>query len=459
LWSRTLPPSSAARDAPARLTSVGCWAVVIGLCLALLLAPALWNGYPLIYPDTGGYLMRPLTGTLELGRSALYGAFLLAGAPLAFWPNIILQAGLIVWLIALIVRTIDLPLKPWTTLAVTVVLTLATSLPWFASQLMPDIMFPAGVLALYLLGYGGERLNSLERILLCAVIAFAIAGHMAMLALALGLVVMLWLIARIPAFADLSPRLSFPALAVACGLVVAPLSNALIADEFAFTPGGASFLFGRLVEDGIVTRYLARQCPDAALRLCAYRNDISTGYDDWLWKNGTPFWKLGGWKGYTGEERRIILATLKSDPLAHLTTAIAHSLEQFISFGTEVATDHDDNSHTTDTFRERLPQQYPKLMTARQLTQQFDVSPLNWIDVPIGALSMVGLAGMLLFRRRLGLTPRAAALDATVLLALAVNAVVCGVFSHPADRYQSRLVPLAPLALMVIMASRRPAEP
>ena len=36
----------------------------------VLVAPALWNGFPLIYPDTGGYLERPLLGTLERGRSA-----------------------------------------------------------------------------------------------------------------------------------------------------------------------------------------------------------------------------------------------------------------------------------------------------------------------------------------------------------------------------------------------------
>jgi len=449
--------SSNARVASAGISNAAIWLTIIITCAALLLAPALWNGYPLIYPDTGGYLMRPLTGTLELGRSALYGAFLLAGAPLAFWPNVMLQALLIAWLIALMLRVHDLRRQPWLAVAITLVLALTTSLPWFASQLMPDILFPAGVLALYLLAYGVDRLNVVERLALCGVIAFAISAHMAMLALALGLAVTLWLLARIPAFAYLSPRLPAAAFAIAAGLIVAPASNALIADEFAFTPGGASFLFGRLVEDGIVGRYLDKQCPDQTLRICAYRNDLSRDYDDWLWKNDTPFWKLGGWKGYTEEERRIILATLTSDPLAHLTTAIAHSLEQFISFRTEVATDHDDNSHTTDTFRERLPRQYPQLIVARQLTEQFDVSPLNWLDVPVGALSIAGLAAVLLFRRRLGLAPRAAALGATVLLALAINAVVCGVFSHAADRYQSRLIPLAPLALMVVLASRRPA--
>ena len=43
------------------------------------MGPALWNGFPLIFPDTGGYLDRPILGTLDMGRSALYGLFLYTG--------------------------------------------------------------------------------------------------------------------------------------------------------------------------------------------------------------------------------------------------------------------------------------------------------------------------------------------------------------------------------------------
>src|SRR4029078_256203 len=184
-----------------------------------------------------------------------------------------------------------------------------------------------------------------------------------------------------------APRLSLAPLALAAGLLFAPLSNLLMTRQLAFTPGGASFLFARLLEDGIVTRYLDERCPTPSLRICAYRGELSRGYDDWLWANDSPFWKLGGWKSYTGEERRIILATLASDPAAHVTTAIANSADQFLSFITEVATDPDDNSHTRDTFRDLLPRLAPRFFAARQQATPFDVSPLNWVHVPVGAAS------------------------------------------------------------------------
>jgi hypothetical protein len=416
-----------------------------------LLLPANWNGYPLVYPDTGGYLARPLTGTLELGRSAFYGAFLIAGAPLSFWPNIIAQAAIVLWLIALTLRVNGLNGRPWLLLSIVLALTITTSLPWFASQMMPDVLFPAGVLAIYLLAFGDLSLS--ERFALCALIAFAVVSHMALLALLIGIVGALAL-ARLLNIST-APRLSLAPLALAAGLLLAPSSNLIITGQFAFTPGGASFLFGRLLEDGIITRYLDQRCPTPSLRICAYRGELSRGYDDWLWANDSPFWKLGGWKSYTGEERRIILATLASDPAAHVTTAIANSADQFLSFITEVATDPEDNSHTRDTFRELLPKLSPRFMAARQQAAPFDVSPLNYLHVPVGVVSLFGIVAVLIFYRRLGLPLPTVALAATVLLALSINAVICGVFSHPADRYQSRLMPLAPLALMIAVARRK----
>ena len=129
--------------------------------LLALMAPALWNGFPLIFPDTGGYLDRPILGTLGMGRSALYGLFLYTGIPFSFWPNVVLQSALIVWLIVLTMRGHGLGGRPWLALGIVAMLAVCTSLPWFSGQLMPDILFPAAVLALYLLSFCNERAQAL----------------------------------------------------------------------------------------------------------------------------------------------------------------------------------------------------------------------------------------------------------------------------------------------------------
>jgi hypothetical protein len=42
----------------------------------LLLVPAIWNGFPLLFYDTGAYLGRYFFDSLSPGRSAGYGFFL-----------------------------------------------------------------------------------------------------------------------------------------------------------------------------------------------------------------------------------------------------------------------------------------------------------------------------------------------------------------------------------------------
>jgi hypothetical protein len=55
--------------------SVSVLRVAIALPL-LLIAPAIWNGYPLLQYDTGGYLARWYEGYLVPSRSTVFGLYL-----------------------------------------------------------------------------------------------------------------------------------------------------------------------------------------------------------------------------------------------------------------------------------------------------------------------------------------------------------------------------------------------
>ena len=161
---------------------------------------------------------------------------------------------------------------------------------------------------------------------------------------------------------------------------------------------------------------------------------------------------LGGWEGFGAEERGMILVTLAHYPLMHAQTAVAATVEQLLSFQTEVSLE--DNAPTYDTFTEHMPQLLPDLMHARQQAGRIDGRLLNLVHVPLAALAIIGIAGAFIFRRRLTIPPPLVALCLTILLALSANAAICGIFSHAVDRYQSRLVALAPFTLALILVSR-----
>ena len=319
------------------------WLLVPAM-IALLLGPALWNGFPLIFPDTGGYLLRPLEGTLALGRSAVYGTFLAAGLPLDFWPNVLIQAAGTVFVIRVLLRTHGLGGRPWLAVILVVALAAFTALPWYVSLLMPEIWAGWAVLALYLLAFRRDALSRVEMLTLGAMIVFAIASHMATLALCLGLTVCFALIRFAGPYIRMPrPRLGVGATALVAGALLCPTANYLIADEFAFTPGGTTFVFGRLVQDGLITRYLDEHCPDEQVSLCRYATALPKTADEWLWTRSSPIHQLGGWEAYTPESKHLILATLRLYPGQHLSTAVQAAIDQFLSFRTTLSVDPDDN--------------------------------------------------------------------------------------------------------------------
>ena len=375
-----------------------------------------------------------------MGRSALYGAFLYLGISSSFWLNIVLQAAMMTWLIVLALRTHGLGGRPWLAIGIVTLLSLTTSMPWFTAQLMPDILFPAAVLALHMLIFRDAMLGRAERYALVAVIAFAMPSHMAAAGMCVGVVLAVALMTRLRFIALPPSRLTFAAGAVAAGLALCPVSNYAITGNFAMTPGGSSFLFGRLVEDGIVIRYLNDKCPDPAIRLCAFRSNFPKDADTWLWDANSPFRTLNDFEG-SDEEKLIPRDTLALYPLMHVKSALAATAGQLIKFKTEV--NGTDNAPTISMFKVHTPGLFPEFMRARQQASGFNVAPLNVIHVPVAAFAMLCVVAALLVRRRLGLPPAFAGLAATMLLAFSANAVICGVFSHPVDRYQSRLVWLA----------------
>ncbi|HYW59323.1 MAG TPA: hypothetical protein VE909_02285, partial [Xanthobacteraceae bacterium] len=203
-----------------------------------LLAPALWNGFPLLEYDTGGYLARWFEGYLVPSRSVVYGLFVTAGWPLDFWPVIALQAAATVWILALVLRSFGLGDRPWTLLGVIVGLSLATTLPWIASILLTDIFAGLAVLALHLLVMRPETLGRHERTALVLFVAFAGATHSATFLVLVGLAALAGLASLIDR-RMVAPRAALRAMVtvvLAAAMLLA--ANLAVSKRLAWTPGG-----------------------------------------------------------------------------------------------------------------------------------------------------------------------------------------------------------------------------
>jgi hypothetical protein len=220
----------------------------------------LWNGFPLLQYDTGGYLARWFEGYLVEGRSTTYGLLLAAGWPLDFWPVIILQAAAAVWVISLVLRIHRFNLYPIGLFAIIASVAVTTALPWLASILLTDIFAGLAVLAFHALVWHDDRIAPRERIALVIFIAFAVSTHSATYAVLLALSLAAMLLSLINS--KLMARRAWinAAAAMVLGAAMLLAGNYVLAKRLAWTPGGYGLAFSRMLQDGVVTRYLNDHC-------------------------------------------------------------------------------------------------------------------------------------------------------------------------------------------------------
>lgn len=433
------------------------------LATSILLVPAIWNGFPLLFYDTGAYLGRYFFDVLSPGRSAVYGLFLGAARWPDFWPAAFIQSAAAVWTVSLFLRAHDLGNRPGILVGLIAFFTVATSLPWLTGQLMPDFLAGLAAIAVYLLVFRAEILSRWEIGGLIVLAAAAGATHNATLMvlcamLATGIAVRLLRPHLVPALG-----LARTAAAIVLGVVMLFTANFAVTGKLMWTPGGTAFVFSRLVHDGIVHRFLEDNCPNPNYELCKYRVQLPHHANDFLWHQGAegPFAAIGGFEGGAEEMRAIAVESLWQYPGLHLWTALKETLLQLVEVGTGWGIVYD----VWDAYghiESLVPEAVPAAHSARQRHDRIDFESINLVHEPVALLSLGLLALMLLLAWR---RPNFAGYDfgqygvlaGAFSVALLANAFVCGVLSNAHDRYGARIAWIAVLFVAVAALRAVPA--
>jgi hypothetical protein len=431
--------------------SVSVWVTAVALPL-ILLAPALWNGYPLLQSDTGGYLARWYEDYLVPSRSTVFGLYLHFGEDSYFWLNLGIQAVAAMWILQLTLRVFGI-FRPLRLLTLSLALAVTTALPWLASMLLTDIFAGLSVLSLFVLVLHGDKVSGFEKFALFAFTAFAAATHSATMAVLLGLCCVGWIARPFLRERIATASLAQGTLTIVAAAVMLLFANFALSGQLAWTPGGYGIAFGRMLQDGIVARYLRDHCPEQHLKLCPYRNDLPDTADEFLWSKESVFNALGRFPGMNDEMGFIATHSLAEYPRWQAEAALAATAHQLIL----VATGENTNRpipHTHGILERYLPKQLKSMRAAHQQNGYITFGPINLVHVPVALVSMLLVFGMFaraIWRRQLD---EFTLLTATVSLALLGNAFVCGVISGPHDRYGARLVWVATFVALIAAIRR-----
>ena len=436
------------------------WVLASTACIAILLAPAIWNGFALLQYDTGGYLAPWFDHLPAINRPVAYGLLLAAGRWPDFWPVLVVQSALTVWVMALVLRAHGLGGRPGLLTGLIAALSIFTTLPWLTAILLTDIFAGLAVLALYLLLLRDEALTPTERIGLMVLTAFSAATHNATLAMLLALLALAALIRFVDRRRISPARLGRGALALVLGLVIMFASNVVVTGKLGWSRGGYALSFGRMLEDGIVKKYLDAHCPDKTLRLCPYKDALPRDADDFLWGGGV-FDKLGRFAGMDDEMRRIALGCLRDYPGLQLKSVLSETAKQIAMVDTGAGVVNW-IWNTYETIENFVPHAVPAMKAARQQRVGLSFTAINFVQVPVGWLAMlllpvIAVAGL----RRTGDTD-IGEFAAAMALAILANAGVFGTLATAHHRYGARVVWLAAFAVAVALVrhyQRRTADP
>jgi hypothetical protein len=444
------------------------------LCVPFLLWPALYNGYPLVFADTGTYLAQAIERHAGWDRPVFYSLFLLPlHAGRSTWPAIVAQALLCAYVVRLAQRVLLPGASPYWLVGIMAGAGIATALPWFAAQLMPDLFTPLLVLVLAVLLFAPERPGRVERAWLVLLGTFLVATQQSS--------VLLYPLLALP-LAALRRRLG-AARPLGCGgmaRIAAPwllAVSALLAVNLAafgrvsVSPYGNVFLLARTIYDGPGLRALQRACPRAGWRLCAWRDRLPASSDAFLWDADSPARRIGGHAALAAEADAIIRTALRAEPGAEALAALRNAGRQLRMFATG------DGLHrwpaTVDPViaKHFPPAEQAAYAAARQ--QHTGASPAGagngwdsdapgapgpygWMQALHRIAAISGIGGCLgvlalgIRRRR-----HAAGFAAAALLVLLANAAIAGSLSAPHHRYQSRVMLLPPLIAVLGAAALR----
>ncbi len=415
----------------------------------MLLWVAIFNGYPVFYPDSGQYLWVSFDLQPPIYRTISYSIFIrLVSLGTSPWLVVIAQSVIAIFVLRsafnFIVRQNTRSERGGLAfLGLMAFLAFGTTLPWFVGQIMPDVFTGLSLLSLFLLLYDSKM--SLGRtVLISAVLCLSIGTHITHLLTVTLLLLAIFVLRSFGAFREFWPTRSTRGI-VACVFLPIMVITALLAlsnwrSGFGFTlsPGKSVFLFGRLIESGLAADYLQQRCGIEQFTSCKYLHNLPKTSEEFVWGSHPLLKEMGGWSGASEEASRIVSATIRHYPVRFVVECVRQMFRQFFAFTAGSGNYAIRSGPEFEGFRELYPGDVPKYLLSRQSIGKLarDAYRVTPVYAAVFWCSF-GVSLMALFTRRLRVRV-ANQLFVVTLIFLFANALATGALSNVNDRYQAR---------------------
>jgi hypothetical protein len=429
------------------------------ISLILLLLLTLWNQFPFVFSDTGTYLAAAINRQLPGDRTVFYSLYIFPlHLKISLWPIVVAQAAVTYYLIRVFFRAFSKRFSEVRLVLSILVLSVASSLPWFVGQIMPDVFSALVILSIICMVLGQEKLGRFDRIAIPVLITLFITTHLSYLLIA-GAAFALALLLRLTTSSTMAFRdrlLSKANLSVAAAIavsVVMMLSINIAAKRgvtFAWT--GNVMMLAKVIDQGIGIDYLTKTCGDKPLPVCsvlprmkevqasaiAHQRPIGYVSDYFLWAG--PVQQLGGMRDVSAYASEITKGAISAQPGEFVKQCLRGFVSQITYFqlGDDMMK-YGPSSSLYAVVKENFSTRVLEKFTAsKQYNEQLPVATLRTVSNIVLALSVLVILVFMVSRWRSERTLIQCIF--VVVAAILVNDFVTGALSAVHDRYGSRVI-------------------
>lgn len=421
----------------------------------LMIAPALYNRYPLVYFDSGAYMEMAVNLEPSFHRAIGYPMLMkLTGLLMSNWPIIFLQGLLLSLMLFRLVSLLFDRNRFSFHLLLVFVLAFFSSASWYAAQLMPDIF--TFILSVSLLSLILEKNLQWWQWSLYGLLLFVCSiTHLSHLPILL-LMMLFFVVLR---FVPNPFKLSMPAWSV---LGVVLLSswmfissyNAAFNMGFGLSKASNVFITANIGEMGYLKLYLDENCDDRNTSLCDIKDQLPLETGGYLWDvNGPVQTHPGGWEGANADYAPIVHDFLTKPRYLKwfLFGAVKATFKQVfqIELGSGLQYQYGEGTSPYWPMQTHFQNELNEYLSSVQ--NKKDKLPLdffkhvNYIALFLALLVLSwGLVNRLL-------SPRVIVLFMTAAFFYFVHAAVSGVLANVYDRLQCRVLPLFILLAMLVI--------
>lgn len=450
------------------LTNKKWFCLLIGTLV--LSVNSLYNGYPLVYSDTGTYIYSGFYWFVPVNRPVAYGLFIkFFSLGYSLWFVVFIQnliTSFVVYEVLSLFFSKDNRLNLLYIL-VLAFLTFFTGIGWYTNQITPDLFAPLTILTLFLL-LKSEKKNWSFYTLIPSILVYSMMVHFSHLIIGtfiVFLVLILKLILR-----KYFVFLPFRRLLYVLGVVVLswgllPCMNYMVEKKFSLTKGSHVFMMAHLDDAGILKRILDDKCQSKSFsdcKICMYKDSLPDNSADFLW-DGKFLEKNGGWINSEPEFNRIIKYSL-----VHPKYLVLNIYKSFVYGSVQLV--RNEIGHGLTAYTQGSPPYgqiawwFPDELNSYMNSRQNKWNGANLSFQKINEVNNYVLIGSLFVLLFIFFTSIKTLADKTTLIFLifalmsvVINSYLTAGINIPCERLQARVVWLVPFALIIFAVKNRRA--